>query len=125
MPNIILKKTFKNKPQGYSIKNEKTFSFHGGISPEIINLVNRRVGMLRLAPGADRLYFQMDSFGHYSAKMNHDFQKHHEEDAVVTILDVMEEINYAFKFQYDQEVHSSQAKGASYTRREMFIFSKA
>ena len=89
MPNILLKKTFKIKPSGFSVKAEKTFTFHGSISNEIINLVNQRVGLLRLAAGANKLTFGMDNYGHFAAAMNHDFQKHHEEDAVVAILDLM------------------------------------
>lgn len=124
MPNILLKKTFKIKPSGFSVKAEKTFSFHGSMSNDTINLINERVGMLRLAGKANRINFQMDNLGHFSANLNHDFQKYHEEDAVVAILDIMQELGYTFKFQYDQEVFSEKMTGNSFTKREIFIFNK-
>ena len=124
MPNIILKKTFKIKPSGFSVKADKEFTFHGGISNDVINLVNQRLGLLRLARGANRINFKMDPFGHFAAEMNHDFQKYHEEDAVVCILDIMQELGYQFKFQYDQEIHSERMTGSSSTKREVFVFTK-
>ena len=124
MPSILLKKTFKVKPAGFSVKAEKTFTFHGSIQEEIINLVNQRVGLLRLAGNANKILFRMDSFGHYAATMNHDFQKYHEEDAIVCILDIMQELGYHFKFQYDQEISSEKMNGSSSTKREVFVFNK-
>ena len=125
MPNILLKKTFKIKPSGFSVKAEKTLTFHGSMSNDMINLINQRVGLLRLVSAAGKLTFRMDSYGHFAANMNHDFQKFHEEDAVVAILDIMQELGFDFKFQYDQEVHSDKVTGSSYTKREVFVFNKA
>ncbi len=124
MPNILLKKTFKVKPAGFSVKAEKTFTFHGSISDDSINQINQRVGMIRLAGGAKRIHFEMDNFGHFAATLNHDFQKYHEEDAIVAILDIMQEMGYDFKFQYDQEVYSEKMNGSSFTKREVFVFNK-
>ena len=124
MPNILLKKTFKIKPSGFSVKAEKILTFHGSISNETINLINQRVGLLRLAASATKLTFRLDNFGHFAAEMNHDFQKYHEEDAVVAILDIMQELGYDFKFQYDQEIHSEKVTGSSYTKREVYVFTK-
>ena len=125
MPNILLKKTFKIKPSGFSVKAEKTLTFHGSMSNDMINLINQRVGLLRLVSAAGKLTFRMDSYGHFAANMNHDFQKFHEEDAVVAILDIMQELGFDFKFQYDQEIHSDKVTGSSYTKREVFVFNKA
>ena len=125
MPNILLKKTFKIKPSGFSVKAEKTLTFHGSMSNDMINLINQRVGLLRLVSAAGKLTFRMDSYGHFAANMNHDFQKYHEEDAVVAILDIMQELGFDFKFQYDQEIHSDKVTGSSYTKREVFVFNKA
>lgn len=121
--NIILKKTFKTKPSGFQVANEKSFSFHGSVSPEMIRFINSKLTQLRLAGTANPLSFSMDKTGHYSAYMNHDFQKYHEEDAIVAILDVMEGLGWQFRFQYDTELNSVKLRGESFTKREMFIFS--
>jgi hypothetical protein len=125
MPNIILKKTFKIKPSGFQVKAEKSFSFHGQVSADMITAVNQRLGALQLAKSSNRLHFNMDPFRHYFAEMNHDFQKYHEEDAVVAILDVMEILGWTFKFQYDSSSQSVQMGGSSSTARELFIFTKS
>ena len=125
MPNIILKKTFKVKPSGFQVANEKTFSFHGAITPDMIEAVNQKLVSLRLYGKSSSLRFTMDQAGHYQCAMNHDFQKYHEEDAVVAILDVMELLGWTFKFQYDSESHSTKATGASFTSRELFMFHRS
>jgi hypothetical protein len=61
---------------------------------------------------------------HYTADMNHDFQKNNEEDAVVALLDTMQAQEWNFRFQYDAEVASSKGVGSSFTSRELFVFSK-
>ena len=125
MPNILLKKTFKIKPSGFQVANEKRFSFHGRTTPDLVDAINRSVGAIRLKSGSSNLQFKVDEYGHYSAPMNHEYQKHHEEDAIAVILDVMEEQGYTFKFQYDQELTSVKFAGDSITRREVFIFNRA
>mmetsp|Transcript_12903 Transcript_12903/g.24232 ORF Transcript_12903/g.24232 Transcript_12903/m.24232 type:complete len:127 (+) Transcript_12903:49-429(+) len=125
MPNILLKKTYKIKPSGFQVANEKRFSFHGHMTPDLVDAINRRLGIIHLKSGASNLQFKLDEYGHYSAPMNHEYQKHHEEDAVVAILDLMEEQGYNFKFQYDQEIMSVKFAGDSITKREVFIFNRA
>lgn len=124
MPNIILKKTFKVKPSGFQVAHEKSFSFHGSISPSIVQKVNSNLHQFKLAQGCNRPQFQLDSAGHYYAQMNHNAQKHHEEDIVVIILDTMEGFGWNFRFQYDVENHSEKLGGSSYTKKECFIFHK-
>jgi hypothetical protein len=120
MPTIILKKTFKIKPSGLTFATEKAFSFHGGgVTKSIIDEVNR-VGPDCLTP-----IFKMNEHGHYYAKMNHESQKHHEEDFVAAILDVMEVMGFAFRFQYDTDIQSVKIDGSSHTSREMFVFQKS
>lgn len=125
MPTIILKKTFKIKPSGFQVAAEKSFSFHGGVQPDFIHAINQKLGSLRLHGNSQRLNFALNSTGHYSANMNHDFQKYHEEDAIVGILDVMELLGWTFKFQYDSESQSTKVGGSSFTSRELFLFHKA
>lgn len=125
MPNILFKKTFKIKPSGFKVATEKSFSFHGtAVTPQLIQAVNAQVASIRCAGSAQMLVFVGDQQGHYAASMNHDFQKYHEEDAVVAVLDVMERFGYTFKFQYDSEAQSVKATGSSMTSKEIFIFHK-
>ena len=124
MPTIILKKTFKIKPSGFSYSNEKALSFHGGVSEAIINEVNRVMQCIRVDRGSVPPNFKLDEHGHYYAKMNHESQKHHEEDFVVAIFDVMETMGYTFRFQYDTSISSEKMVGDSVTSREMFVFQK-
>jgi hypothetical protein len=72
---------------------------------------------------ARALVFKMDQNGHYTAALNHDYQKYHEEDAVCSILDVMEILGWTFRFQYDSQLSSTKVSGSSFTSREVFIFS--
>jgi hypothetical protein len=126
MPTIILKKTFKINPNAFTYSSEKAFSFHGGISKEIIDEVNRVMKCIRVGPNCLTPIFKMDDHGHYYAKMNHESQKHHEEDFVVAIFDVMEAMGYTFRFQYDTSIQSDKALTRdSETSREMFIFQKS
>lgn len=122
MPNIILKKTFKIKPSGFKVAAEKSLTFHGGISEEMIQNINNMLSTLKLFGRSNQLVFRMDSAGHYHANMNHDFQKYHEEDAVVAIMDVMELLGWIFRFQYDSTSQSVKVTGSSFTAREIFIF---
>mmetsp|Transcript_16766 Transcript_16766/g.27876 ORF Transcript_16766/g.27876 Transcript_16766/m.27876 type:complete len:128 (-) Transcript_16766:181-564(-) len=125
MPHIIVKKTFKIKPSGFQVAAEKSFSIHGSaVNASIVNAINQKLASLRLVGGAKPLVFQHDQHGHYSAQMNHEYQKYHEEDAVCAILDVMEILGWTFRFQYDSESSSAKVSGSSITSRELFIFSK-
>ena len=90
----------------------------------MVDYVNSMLQGLRLTPGAKRLQFEMDNYGHYHGSMNHEAQKHHEEDFVVVILEAMEELGYYFRFQYDAETFSTKMTGDSYTAKELFIFHK-
>jgi hypothetical protein len=122
MPHIILKKTFKAKPSGFQIKNEKSFSLHGSVSSTVLESINSQLRLIKFTQKAHPVAFKMDTFGHYSLQMNHDIQKYHEEDIIVAIFDIMEILGYTFKFQYDTELDSDKFSGSSYTQREMFIF---
>ena len=122
--SLILKKTFKVKPSGFQVANEKSFSWHGAVSEDLIHAVNQKLSALRLHGRSNRIAFGLDATGHYSCSMNHDFQKFHEEDAVVAVLDVMELLGWTFRFQYDSESHSTKVSGASFTSKELFIFHK-
>jgi hypothetical protein len=96
------------------------------VSRELIDAINRKLASFNLAKTANRLQFKLDSVGHYYyAEMNHDYQKYHEEDAIVTILDVMENLGWTFKFQYDSSSHSDKVGSSSMTDRELFIFTKS
>lgn len=126
MPNVILKKTFKVKPSGFQVAAEKSFSFHGSaVTPSLINAINQKLATIQYVGKANRLQFKPDNAGHYACAMNHDCQKHNEEDAVVAILDVMEILGWTFRFQYDSEAHSTKVSGSSFTSRELFIFQKS
>jgi hypothetical protein len=124
MPTIILKKTFKIKPSGFSVATEKSFSFHGSIPEEYIQEINRVINSIRVTAGSNKPQFQMDNHGHYFASMNHESQKHHEEDFVVSIINVLERFGWTFRFQYDSTIESNKVFGDSLTSREMFIFHK-
>jgi hypothetical protein len=125
MPNVIFKKTFKMKPSGFKVAHEKTFSFHGtAVSQGLIAAVNQALAAMHLTGKAQPLQFRRNSNGHYAAEMNHDYQKYHEEDAIVAVLDVMEVMGWTFKFQYDTEVQSEKLGGSSMTSRELFMFHK-
>lgn len=121
---IILKKTFKYKPSGFQMSTEKSYSFHGPMTPDMVAYVNDKLTKLRLSGGSNRLQFVLDQFGHYHGNMNHAAQKYHEEDFVVVILEAMEELGYYFRFQYDAESFSTKMTGDSYTAKELFIFHK-
>ena len=127
MPNIILKKTFKIKAG--SISAEKSFSFHGRISRDLVERINNRLATFRLVGSSNRVKFSVDKQGHFFASMNHDCQKYHEEDAVAMILDVMEENGYQFRFQYDVSTSSLKSLGAlhggSTTSKELFVFQRS
>jgi hypothetical protein len=126
MPNIISKKTFKVKPAGFQVATEKSFSFHGSVSQATIQEINRILSAaITYTNGANKPLFKMDASGHYFASMNHNCQKHHEEDIIVAILDVMEAFGWTFRFQYDSESSSVKLNGSSETSRELFIFNKA
>ena len=116
MPTIILKKTFRVK----TCSNEKSFSFHGGISKAIIDEVNRMMQRISVKSNSLIPNFRINDYGHYYAPMNHESQKHHEEDFVVVIFDVMETMGYTFRFQYDTEIGGNDRV----TSREMFVFQK-
>jgi hypothetical protein len=124
MPTVIVKKTFKVKPSGFQVANEKSFSFHGAIPQVCIDEVNALLRSVKFAKNANTPQFKMDATGHYYASMNHDCQKHNEEDIVVAVFDAMERMGWTFRFQYDSESSSVKMSGSSATSRELFIFHK-
>lgn len=121
---IILKKTFKHKPSGFQFSTEKSYSFHGPVTQDMAAYINGKLQGLRLIKNANSLQFKMSNTGHFRGTMNHEAQKHHEEDFVVVILEAMEELGYYFRFQYDAESFSVKVTGDSHTSKELFIFHK-
>lgn len=121
---IILKKTFKYKPSGFQMSTEKTYSFHGPMTSDMVTYVNEKLQKLRLSNGANMLQFKMNNVGHFHGSMNHNAQKYHEEDFVCVVLEAMEELGYYFRFQYDAETFSTKMTGDSFTSKELFIFHK-
>lgn len=125
MPFVILKKTFKVRPDGFKFANEKSFTLHGsGISSDMIASINGLLQEVSLVREATQISFAPSGAnGHWTATMNHDYQKYNEEDAVCAILDAMEMMGWSFKFQYDQDLSSTKVlSGSSLTSREIFIF---
>jgi len=118
---VIIKKTFKIKTSGFQA--EKNFTLHGAaVTPELVNALNQGLGVVECVDTANRIQFKMSkkNLVHYTAAMNHDFQKNNEEDAMVALLDTMEVLGWNFRFQYDAELWS----GSSRTNRELFVFYK-
>lgn len=114
---IILKKTFKARDFS---SNEKSYSFHGPMTHDMISVINEKLQKLKLVKGANLLQFHLDHHGHFYGAMNHLSQKVHEEDFVVIILEAMEILGWHFRFQYDAEFIP--VNGYNATRKEMFIF---
>ena len=124
MPNLILKKTFKVKPAGFQVANETSLSFHGAVTPDVIDAINQKLASLRLFGKAERVVFKLDNTGHYSCQMNDDFAKYHEEDCVVSVLDVMEVLGWTFRCQYDSYQSAKASSGSSSTSKDIFLFQK-
>jgi hypothetical protein len=126
MPHIILKKTLKIKPSGYQVSNEKSYSFHGSsMVKAAIDPINAKLASLHYHAKFGTPQFQWDgATGHYWTPITHDCQKYHEEDIVVAILDVMEQMGWTFRLQYDAEASSMKVSGGSITSRELYIFSR-
>lgn len=125
MPSIILKKTFKVKPSGFQVAAEKSFSFHGSaVRPQLVGAVNQKLQSLQYTHGAKTVQFTPDRAGHYYGSMNHDCQKHHEEDVICAIMDTLEILGWTFTRQWDSESSSAKVGGSSITSRELFLFHK-
>ena len=124
MPNIVLKKTFKITE--FSAATGKSLSFHGVIPKACVDEINRVISTaLTFTKNANTPQFKMDGFGHFFADMNHTCQKHHEEDVIAVILDVLEKMGWTFRFHYASQSSSNRIAGGSVTVRELFIFQKA
>lgn len=108
------------------VSNEKRFSFHGeAMSSELALLIQKKWDKIALVKDAKRLVMRrLKATMYYYADMDHYYQKYHEEDALVAVLDVMALDGWKFKFQYDSEMSSNKVVGASFSRREMFVFQK-
>lgn len=106
--------------RGYIImkKVEKSYSFHGPMTHDMVNLINDKLQTLKLVHGANRLRFSLNDNGHFYAAMNSTAQKVHEEDFMVVILETMELLGWCFRFQYDKDIQSY----STVTRKEVFIF---
>ena len=68
MPSLILKKTWKIKPSGFSVKNEKNFSLHGSFDESLISTLTSNLVNLKLTHNANPLRFILDDAGHYKGK---------------------------------------------------------
>jgi hypothetical protein len=124
MPSIILKKEFKVTE--WSISSSKTFSLHGSaVTEDLINVINQSLNGITYATKSTHVVFKRDVNMHYSASINHECQKHNEEDVVTAILDAMEIMGWTFKFQYDTQINSVRVANASTSSRELFIFQKS
>ena len=129
MPTIILKKTFRIKDELLTKTTERFFSLHGSEiidDPSIVQAINQKLKGVRYVKGGNVVTFKLDTKGHYVANLNHECQKHNEEDIVVAILDVMEILGWSFKFQYDTQIKTAKTfqVNESDTSGEMFIFNK-
>ena len=125
MPNIVCKKTFKIKPSGFQVSNQKSFSFHGASVPSaIIVAINQRLAKMPRTQVSNVLTFKANNLKQYYAEMNHAFQKYHEEDAVACVLDVMDEHGWIFCFQHDTASSSTKVTWSSETSCELFVFHK-
>ena len=120
MPNVILKKA------------EKALSFHGVVPKACVDEINSVISTtLTFAGNAVKPQFKIDDFGHFSVYMNYECHKHHEEDIIAVILDVMEKWGWTFRFEYDNHSASGRiagdrsAFGGSVAPRELFIFQRA
>ena len=125
MPHVILKKTFKIKPGAFTPSTEKSYSFHGAsMEKAMIVHINAKLANLHYQGNTNTPQFTWDgNIGHCWTLISHDCQKYHEEDIIVAILDVMEQLGWAFRFEYDAESMSVKIGGGSLTFRELYIFS--
>jgi hypothetical protein len=66
MPQIILKKTFKTKPSGFQVANEKSFSVHGYVLKDVIDALNNQLKLIKFSgsKSSGSVTFKMDSYGH-------------------------------------------------------------
>ena len=126
MPSVIVKKTFKIKPSGFKVANEKSWTLHGrSVTQQMVLNLNAALDSIKFHPKSNRVQFGLDQeTGHYKAFMNHDAQKYNEEDITCAIMDTMEMLGWGFKFQYDQELTSEKFSGSPFTSREIFLFHK-
>jgi hypothetical protein len=129
MPTIILKKTFKVKDELLTKTTERFFSLHGSAVTDdtsIVQAINQKLGSIRYVKGGNVMSFKLDAKNHYVANLNHECQKHNEEDIVAAILDVMEIMGWTFKFQYDTQIRTAKTfqVNESDTTGEVFIFNK-
>ena len=125
MPHVILKKTFRIKPGAFMPKTEISYSFHGvSMEKAMIGFINAKLANLHYQGKSSAPQFKWDgNIGHFWTLISNDCQKYHEEDIIVAILDVMEELGWTFRFEYDAEAHSIKMGGGSFTSRELYIFS--
>ena len=106
----MLKKTFRVKDEFLTKTTERFFSLHGSAVTDdasIVQVINQKLKGIHYVKGGNVVTFKLDAKGHYVANLNHECQKHNEEDIVVTILDVMEILGWSFKFQYDSQIKTA------------------
>ncbi|KAL3785816.1 hypothetical protein ACHAWO_007993 [Cyclotella atomus] len=93
---------------------EKSYSFHGPMTHDMVNLINNNLRQLKLVHGANMLQFSLNSSGHFYGATNNAAQRVHEEDFIVIILETMELLGWCLKVQYDRSPGGWQ--------KELFVF---
>ena len=129
MPTFLLKKTFRIKDEFLTKTTERFFSLHGSAVTDdasIVQAINQKLRSIPYVKGSNVVAFKLDAKQHYVANLNHECQKHNEEDIVAAILDVMEIMGWSFKFQYDTQIMTAKTLQIhdSNTTSEIFIFQK-
>jgi hypothetical protein len=129
MPTFLLKKTFRVKDEFLTKTTQRFFSLHGSAVTDdasIVQAINQKLKSIHYVKGSNVASFKLDAKRHYVADLNHECQKHNEEDIVAAILDVMEIMGWSFKFQYDTQIITAKTLQVhdTYTAGEIFIFQK-
>ena len=70
------------------------------------------------------LNFKMDDRGHYAASINYEGHMHYEQDYIAAIFDVMHQMGYVFKFEYDSRIKIPRVGPDDETNQMTFIFQK-
>lgn len=70
------------------------------------------------------LNFKQDDRGHYAASISYECLMHYEQDYIAAIFDVMDQMGYAFKFEYDSRFKIPRFANDDETNQMTFIFQK-
>ena len=124
MPTLILKKSFFEN--GFIHYNEASLSLHGSlVNSDMVRLVNRYLEDLPLSgPNMTPIRFQKDSRGHYRAVMSHAFQRHHEQDAIRCIANVLAHLGWSYRCELDAGAGKRTTGRESYIMQGSYVFHK-